>query len=118
MHRATLVVDGTDAALVERARSFGERSRGLLGRDGIETGLVLEPASSLHTFGMRFAIDVAFVRRDGEVTAVVHMPRRRLGLWRPRTRWVVETEPGRLAQWGVRPGSRLRLRDEADGPLA
>ncbi|HET8615211.1 MAG TPA: DUF192 domain-containing protein [Actinomycetales bacterium] len=110
MEKLTLVVDGRVAAQVERARTLAERSRGLLGRDGVESGLVIEPASSLHTFGMRFAIDVAFVRRDGTVSAVVHMPRQRLGLWRPRTRWVVETEPGRLEEWGVRRGSRLQLR--------
>ena len=31
----------------------------------------------------------------------------RLGLSRPRSRWILETETGRMAQWGIRPGRRL-----------
>ena len=37
---------------------------GLLGRDGIEGALLLRPARSVHTLGMRFAIDVAFCDAD------------------------------------------------------
>ena len=104
---ARLLVDGEPVGQVEVARSLAERSRGLLGRDGIDTGLVLQPASSVHTFGMRFAIEVAYVGRDGRVLSVRRMSRRRLGLPRPRSRWILETEPGRMAQWGIRPGRRL-----------
>jgi uncharacterized protein len=106
---AVLAVDGTTVAEVEVARTFGERSRGLLGRDGVETGLVLMPGSSVHTFGMRFAIDVAYVARDGRVLAVSTMPPGRMGLPRLRARWILEAEASRLAGWGVRPGVRLSL---------
>jgi uncharacterized membrane protein (UPF0127 family) len=96
-------------AEVEVARSFADRSRGLLGRDGVSTGLVLMPASSVHTFGMRFAIDVAYVARDGRVLAVTTMPRGRMGLPRMRSRWILEAEAGRMAQWGIAPGRRLEV---------
>jgi uncharacterized membrane protein (UPF0127 family) len=41
------------------------RLRGLLGREGLESdqGLLLRPASSVHTFFMRFPIDVVFLDR-------------------------------------------------------
>ena len=41
------------------------RMRGLLGRDGLGAGegLLLRPASSVHTFFMRFPIDVVFLDR-------------------------------------------------------
>ena len=41
------------------------RLRGLLGRDGLDSdeGLLLRPASSVHTFFMRFPIDVVFLDR-------------------------------------------------------
>src|SRR5436309_15364330 len=41
------------------------RLRGLLGRDGLEQGegLLLRPASSIHTFFMRFPIDAVFLDR-------------------------------------------------------
>jgi hypothetical protein len=106
---AVLSVDGTPVAEVEVARTFAERSRGLLGRAGVRTGLVLMPASSVHTFGMRFAIDVAYVARDGRVLAVTTMAPGRLGLPRLRSRWILEAEARRIAEWGIRPGSRLSI---------
>ena len=50
-----------------------ERMRGLLGRDGLPEGDVyLFPrCASVHTFGMRFAIDIAFLDRDGRVTQLL-----------------------------------------------
>lgn len=105
----TLYLDDAPLGPVEIARSFAERSRGLLGRSGIDTALVLEPASSVHTFGMAFPIDVAYVSRSGRVLAVRTMARQRLGLPRLRSRWILEAEAGRLAQWGVRPGRTVRV---------
>jgi uncharacterized membrane protein (UPF0127 family) len=104
-----LTVDGGLVAEVEQARSLAERSRGLLGRDGISTGLVLRPASSVHTLGMRFAIYVAYVDKSGKVLAVVTMPPRRIGWPRVRSRWILETEAGRCADWGITPGRVLKL---------
>jgi uncharacterized membrane protein (UPF0127 family) len=106
---AILTVDSAPVGEVEVARSFTSRSKGLLGRNGVPTGLVLHPASSVHTFGMRFAIDVAYVARDGRVLAVTTMPPQRIGLPRPRTRWILETEAGRMSDWGVRPGCTLSV---------
>jgi uncharacterized membrane protein (UPF0127 family) len=106
---ARLMVDGEKVAEVEQARSLAERTRGLLGREGIDTGLVLWPASSVHTVGMRFTIDVAYVDRAGKVLAVTTMPPRRIGLPRLRAKWILETEAGQCAAWGIEPGRVLRL---------
>ncbi|GAB3242119.1 DUF192 domain-containing protein [Kineosporia babensis] len=106
---AGLRLDGIQIARVEVATSYRQRSKGLLGRDGIGTGLVLMPGSSVHTFGMRFAIDVVYVRRDGRVIAVTTMPRNRLGLPRLRAAWILELEAGRAAAWGIVAGSVLSL---------
>jgi uncharacterized membrane protein (UPF0127 family) len=45
------------------------RRRGLLGRDAMAAGeaLIIAPTNAIHTFFMRFAIDVAFVGRDGRI---------------------------------------------------
>jgi uncharacterized membrane protein (UPF0127 family) len=45
------------------------RRRGLLGRDRMDGGeaLIIAPTNAIHTFFMRFTIDVAFVRRDGRI---------------------------------------------------
>lgn len=48
-------------------RSRQERLRGLLGTDANADGVALCGCSSIHTWGMRYPLDVAFVTRDGEV---------------------------------------------------
>ncbi len=49
------------------------RLRGLLGRAGLERGegILLRPASTIHMWFMRFAIDAVFLDRDGRVLRVV-----------------------------------------------
>lgn len=44
-----------------------ERLRGLLGTDCNASPIALMDCSSIHTFGMRYRLDVAFVRSDGYV---------------------------------------------------
>ncbi|WP_410536728.1 DUF192 domain-containing protein [Streptomyces sp. KL2] len=94
---------------VEIAASYRARTRGLLGRDGIAGALLLTPANSVHTFRMRFAIDVAYLDRRLNVLAVRTMRPGRLGLPRPRARHVLEAEAGAMARWGLRPGVRVTL---------
>ncbi|MGW2023948.1 DUF192 domain-containing protein [Streptomyces decoyicus] len=104
----TGVLYGADAGIpVEIAASYRARTRGLLGREGIEGALLLTPANSVHTFRMRFAIDVAYLSRDFTVLAVRSMRPGRLGLPRLRARHVLEAEAGAMARWGLRPGLRL-----------
>jgi len=57
------------AVEIEPAFDSKSRNRGLLGRAGLDDGsaLILAPCSSIHTFFMRFAIDVLFVKKDGRV---------------------------------------------------
>ncbi|MFD6362058.1 DUF192 domain-containing protein [Streptomyces roseolus] len=103
---------GPEAGLevgLEVAASYRARRRGLLGRDGIAGAMLLTPANSVHTLGMRFPIDVAYLDRRLRVLAVVTMRPGRLGLPRPRARHVLEAEAGAMARWGVRPGTRLTL---------
>jgi uncharacterized membrane protein (UPF0127 family) len=97
-------VAGSPRVPLEIAASRRERRRGLLGRDGIEGALLLSPARAVHTVGMRFAVDVAYLDRGMRVRAVRRMRPGRVGLARPWVRHVLEAEAGALAGWGVRPG--------------
>jgi uncharacterized membrane protein (UPF0127 family) len=87
------------------------RMRGLLGRRGLESGqgLLLRPASSVHTFFMRFAIDVVFLSRGGEVLKVVTA----LPPWRTAAargaKAVVELAAGEAERREIRAGDRLDL---------
>jgi uncharacterized membrane protein (UPF0127 family) len=60
------------AVVIEPAFESKSRNRGLLGRARLDSGsaLILAPCSSIHTFFMRFAIDVLFVKKDGRVLKV------------------------------------------------
>ncbi|MGW3325190.1 DUF192 domain-containing protein [Streptomyces virginiae] len=108
--RAVLRVgaDPTEIPL-EVAASYGARTRGLLGRDGIDGAMLLTPAASVHTFRMRFAIDVAYLDREFRVLAVVTMAPGRLGLPRLRSRHVLESAAGAMAGWGLRAGSTVEV---------
>ncbi|MEU4177695.1 DUF192 domain-containing protein [Streptomyces sp. NPDC026589] len=112
----TLTV-GTDSGAREVplriAASYRARSKGLLGRDGIAGAMMLTPCGSVHTFRMRFPIDVAYLDRKFTVLAVRTMRPGRLGLPRLRARHVVEAEAGAMERWGVRPGVRVEPRATA-----
>jgi uncharacterized protein len=112
----TLLVDGTPVAPLEIASSFRERSRGLLGRDGLDGALLLRPASSVHTFRMRFAIDVAFLDRELRVLRVVTMRPGRLSRIVLRATCVLEAEAGAFARWGVDVGATLGVAEGASTP--
>lgn len=108
-----LLRDDAVLAALEVATSGRARRRGLLGRDGIEGALLLAPARSIHTAGMRFAIDVAYCRRRGDrlvVLDVATMVPWRVGLPRLRSDCVIEAEAGAFARWGLAAGDALEVR--------
>jgi uncharacterized membrane protein (UPF0127 family) len=109
---AWLLREGEVLAAIEVADGFSGRSRGLLGRDGIEGAMLIKPARSVHTVGMRFDIDVAFCDKDLTVIDTVTMRRFRLSRPRLRGRCVVEAEAGAFDRWGLRPGDRLEIKVE------
>jgi uncharacterized protein len=83
------------------------RARGLLGRRGPGAPLLLAPARSVHTCGMRRPIDVVFLDADLRVVKVAA----RLRPWRlagaRRAVAALELAPGTAR---VRPGDRYELR--------
>jgi uncharacterized protein len=103
--------DGREEVTVplEIATSYRARTRGLLGRDGIDGAMLLTPASSVHTFRMRFTIDVVYLDRRSTVIAVRTMKPGRMGALRLRARHVLEMEAGAAARWGLHPGTAVRV---------
>ncbi|MFN2525236.1 MAG: DUF192 domain-containing protein [Actinomycetota bacterium] len=91
-HRGRVLADR-----VTVAQTFFDRMRGLLGRLEIGRGeaLVLRNAAQIHTFGMRFPIDVLFLDADGRVLHVIRAMRPwRLSRWVRKCRYVVELPAG------------------------
>jgi Uncharacterized conserved protein len=60
------------ATCLEVADTSSKRSKGLLGRDGLGDGegLWIVPCESVHTFFMRFAIDLVYLDRHNKVKKV------------------------------------------------
>ncbi len=95
---------------IEVADEWWPRLRGLIGRRGLAAGagLFLTPCRSIHMFGMRFPLDVAFTDPAGTVVATY--PRLGPG---GRTRWhraayhAIELPAGTLAASGTRIGDVL-----------
>jgi uncharacterized membrane protein (UPF0127 family) len=81
----------------------------LLGRDQLDGALLLRPASSVHTIGMRFPIDVAFCDRQLVVLDVVTLAQHRVARPRLRARSVLEAPAGAFARWGLVRGSQLGI---------
>ena len=95
-----------------------ERAQGWLGRDSVEAGdgLLIVPCNSIHTLGMRFAIDVAFLDRGGRVlklAADLRPGRLAWGPWRglllPWTVQALELPAGSLRASGLQVGQTLRI---------
>ena len=105
-----MVRDGEVLATLETAESVGARLRGLLGRDGIEGALLLQPAKSVHTVGMRFPIDVAYVDRDLNVLRTRSMRPWRFGRIVFKAHGVLEAEAGTFARWDLKPGDHLEIK--------
>lgn len=108
---AWLLRDGDVLASLEIARSRSERRRGLSGRRSITGALLLERTRWVHTAGMRFAIDVAFLDSEGVVLKAVTMRPHRVGAPVLSARSVVEAEAGAFARWGLHLGDRLEVRE-------
>ncbi|MDP9330003.1 MAG: DUF192 domain-containing protein [Actinomycetota bacterium] len=96
MRQVVLIDERGGRWRVDVPESHRERARGLLGRDGLEPdgALLLERCRSVHTFGMRFAIDVAILDRSYRVIAVRRARPMRVVLPRMRARHVLECAAG------------------------
>ena len=106
-----LIRDGDVLASVDVARSFASRAWGLLGRRNFDGAMLLPHTSSIHTLGMRFPLDVAFLDRSMIVLGVHRMVPWRLGMPRRHAHFVLEAQAGAFERWGLHVGDHLELRD-------
>lgn len=96
---------------VSWARSFRERSKGLIGRPPLRAGeaLVLEPGIQIHTWRMAYPIDVVFCDKSWVVKHVVRgMVPRRMSRLVFGSRYVIELPEGAVAK-DVARGTQLRV---------
>ena len=93
------------------------RLKGLLGKARLRSGegLLIRPTSAVHTFFMRFSIDVVFLDQELVVVGVEAdlQPWRVAG--RRGAKAVLELPAGESSRHGIRLGERLRLVDPRRG---
>lgn len=102
---------------VRTASTFLSRFVGLLGTVAIAEGegLWIVPCRSVHTLGMRYPIDVAFLDARGIVVGILKgLPPNRFGRVVRDARGALELRAGTLAATGTSPGDRLEF--EGGGP--
>jgi uncharacterized membrane protein (UPF0127 family) len=105
-----------DECLVPRvwhAVSLWETTRGLLGRPALQAdeGLLLHDCRLVHTVGMRYALDLAFIDGTGKVRKVVSKlaPLRMSGSFPACA--TLELAPGTLARIGLHEGDHVTWRE-------
>ena len=106
---AWLVCDARVLASAEVADTRSARRRGLMGRESIEGALVIEPCRWIHTIGMKFPIDVAYLDRDGSVVKTLQMQNFRMGSPAWSARSGIEAEAGAFGRWGLRVGDEIEV---------
>jgi uncharacterized protein len=113
MKRVAVRKAGAREPLAQRAGvadNFWQRARGLLGRPPLAEGegLIIRPCKAIHTWGMGYPIDVAFLDRSGRVVASYERvePNRRTG-WHRGARSALELPAGSLSRASVVVGDLL-----------
>jgi uncharacterized membrane protein (UPF0127 family) len=101
------------ASFAKLATTYGERRQGLLGRSSLEEGegLIIRPCKGVHSFGMKFPIDVAYVSRDGEILHIISpLHPNRLGPLMLSAAWVLEIPQGVLERTETVFGDTIEIR--------
>lgn len=101
----------TVARTLTTAFDSASRRKGLLQHHSLADGsaLIIAPSNAIHTFFMRFSIDVVFVSRGGRILKL----KTALPPWRLaaslRAFAVIELPAGALHQAGAKTGDTLRI---------
>ena len=111
MRSGWLLRDGDVVCALEMAESSEERRNGLRGREGLDGALHLEGVRTVHTLGVGFPIDVAFLSSDLTVLRVASLKPRRMSVGGPGARSVMAAQAGSFDRWGVREGDQLEVRE-------
>ncbi len=111
---AWLVHEGTVLASLERASTLRRRLVGLLGQKEYDGALLIEKTKGVHTVGMQFPIDVAFLDKDLRVIRIVTLAQHRFSRFERSATCVIETEAGRFRHWKVEPGDQLEIRGDLE----
>lgn len=110
--------DSRVVASVNIARTRRARRHGMKAFPDASVPLVIERCSWVHSFGMRFSVDVAYLDVDDSIVTIGRLKPNRLALPVRRAVRVVEAAPGAFERWGLSVGDTLAFRDTESVPRA
>ena len=100
------------AQQAQLAVSLGQRMKGLLGRSELPANqaLVLKPCSSIHTFFMRFPIDVLFLNKNMQIIkSIQNIPPNHLSPVLRASQMVIELPAGKISQSNTQVGDMIEF---------
>lgn len=94
---------------VEVASTFFNRMKGLLHRDGFTTtnGLIITPCNYVHTFGMKFAIDIVFIDKNYRVIGFRTNVKKNKIAGSINSKHTLELPAGKLQSLNIEMGDRI-----------
>lgn len=105
-----LAINGKQIAdKVMLAENYTARLKGLLEQKSLDPGsaLIIKPCNSVHTWFMKFNIDVLFIGKSGRVVKVIEtMPPFKVAAARVAA-FAVELPAGTIREHGIKPGDML-----------
>jgi uncharacterized membrane protein (UPF0127 family) len=103
--------DGSLLCKAGVADGFVSRGVGLLGKRslGADEGLLIKPCSSVHTYFMRFPIDVLYLSENDRILKIVTMKPFRFSLGGKGAKKVLELSAGKIEAHSLREGQTLSI---------
>lgn len=108
----TLLWDEVSVADTMRSRFIG-----LMGKKYIAAneGLLIMPCNQVHTFHMRFPIDIIYLSKDMEIVGLHTLPPGKVGEKFKSAFCVLETTAGSAENFKLTPGNTLKISNDIKG---
>lgn len=98
---------------VREAKSLKDRVVGLIGKPEAH-GLIINTRFGIHTFGLKFPIDVAVLNHNNEVVKMKKsLKPHSFFVWDPKYSKVVEMPHGSIDKSGINLGTKIELTEES-----
>lgn len=96
------------------ASTLFQRTIGLLGKTRLDRNeaLILSPCRAVHTFFMKFSIDVAFLKPDGTIVSLYpNLKPYRMTWIYPGAHSALEFPAGTIEQWQLEKGQKIMIQN-------
>lgn len=95
---------------VKEAKNIKEKVMGLIGKEK-PTGLMIETRFGIHTFGLKYPIDVLILNTNNKITVIKRsLKPKRIFVWNPIYRKVLELPRGTIRKKKIKINDIIKLR--------